>query len=126
MENIENLSETMSEIKKHLRKLASVVENEATFTFIDVKIHNKARIDDVLCCVEANFPAEYKTLVRLSSHKDYKSVAIYHSLKRYIQRKFFFSSSKYLIQYGEAVSCINSFSKVLEHDLKKLSESSAK
>lgn len=121
---MENLTETITEIKKHLKKLIFVIDNESTFTFADIKIHKKARMDDVICCVEANFPNEYKKLIRLPQHKDYKSIAMYYSIKSLIQRKCFFSSSSYMVQYKTAIAYINNFSKVLEQDLKKLANSS--
>lgn len=117
---MENIDESISEVKKYLRKLSSVIQNESQFTFLDVKILNKNRIDDIICCMEACLPPEYKKLIKFPSHKEYKSVGLYYSLKGLLFRKFIFSSSSYLIQYGVAQTHIDSFMKVMESDIKRL------
>ena len=58
-----NPDEASIEIKKYLRKLVKIINEEASFTFFKVKIVEKKRIDDILCCVDATFPDEYKSLL---------------------------------------------------------------
>ncbi len=111
--------ESIIELKKHLRKLQNIIENNASFTFFKVKIVDKNRIDDILCCIEASFPDEYKKLFRNASSK-YKSVSLWHSLRASIQRKFILSSDSYLVKHKVAVNLIAGFSAILEQDIRFL------
>lgn len=119
---MKDTNEILLEIRKYLKKLAATIDSEATFCFFKSRIFNKTKIDDLICCVEANFPEEYKKLLRSKSSQSFKSVGIYYSLKRTIQKKFFFSSSSYLIEYRKAMSLIATFSSLLDFDLKKLNQ----
>ncbi len=114
------VDESIIELRKHLRKLSNVINNNASFTLFKVKVVDKNRIDDVLCCIEASFPDEYKKILKQKQAGRYKSVSLYHSLKASIQRKFIFSSESYLIRHKDAQSLIAGFSVILEQDIKFL------
>ncbi len=114
------VDESIIELRKHLKKLSNVIENNASFTFFKVKVVDKNRIDDILCCIEATFPDEYKKLLKQKQTGKYKSISLYHSLRASIQRKFIFSSEAYLIRYKDAQSFIAGFSVILEQDIKFL------
>ncbi len=114
------VDESIIELRKYLKKLSNVIENNASFTFFKVKVVDKNRIDDILCCIEATFPDEYKKLLKQKQTGKYKSISLYHSLRASIQRKFIFSSEAYLIRYKDAQSFIAEFSVILEQDIKFL------
>lgn len=112
--------EAIIELKKYLKKLSFVISSQASFTFFKVKVVDKNKIDDILCCIEACFPDEYKKLLRQKRGSSLKSIALYQSLRASIQRKNVFSSSTYLIRYKSALSLIAGFSVILEQDIRFL------
>ncbi len=114
------VDESIIELRKHLKKLSNVINNNSSFTFLKVKIVDKNRIDDVLCCIEASFPDEYKKLLRQKKSSGLKSIALYHSLRASIQRKFIFSSESYCVRYKDAQSIIAGFTVILEQDIRYL------
>lgn len=114
------VDESIIELKKHLKKLSNIITNNASFTFFKLKIVDKNRIDDVLCCIEASFPDEYKKLLRQKKSSGLKSIALYHSLKASIQRRFIFSSESYSVKYKDALSIIAGFTVILEQDIRFL------
>lgn len=111
------IDESIIELKKHLKKLTTVINNNASFTFFKIKVVDKNRVDDVLCCIEACFPDEYKKILKQKTSK-YRSVTLYHSLKASIQRRFILSSESYSIKYKDALSLIAGFAIVLEQDIR--------
>lgn len=117
---IKNIDESISDVTKFLKKLTFAIQNESKFTFLNYKIVDKNRVDDIICCLEASMPSEYKKLIKLPSHKTYKSVDMYASLKKLLFRKFMFSSSSYFIDYGLAQSHIHSLIKIMEADIRRI------
>lgn len=117
---MENIDESITNAMKFLKKLNFVIQNEAKFTFIDSKVVDKSRIDDIVCCFEASLPSEYKKLIKSPTHKMYRSIAMYHSLRSLIFRKFIFSSSLYLIKFGLVQSHVANLVKIMESDIRRL------
>lgn len=114
------VDESIIELKKHLRKLSNVIINNSSFTFFKIKVVDKNRIDDILCCIEASFPDEYKKLLRQKKGGEFKSIALYHSLRASIQRKYIFSSESYCVRYKDAQSIIAGLIVILEQDIRFL------
>ena len=105
------------EFKKYLRKLLKVVMQEATFSLIKSKIIDKNRIDDVLCCVEASWPEDYKRYITKVNSKKLKSPIYYKQMVLAIKNKFLFSTSCYSVRYDNAVQAINMLIKSIDTDM---------
>lgn len=112
--------ETIAEVKKYLKKLESIIENQASFTFITTKLINKSILDDVLCCIEASLPNEYKIYSKRKSERAVKSYAMLKILHATIKRRFLLSSSYYLVKYKEAIEIIEKLPKVLRDDINRI------
>ena len=112
-----NPQEASIELKKYLKKLATLIERDASFTFIKTKIVDKKKVDDILCCIEASLPDEYKTFVKKSGAKSLKSNFLYVQILGAVKNKFLFSTSVYKVKHGEALSLIASMIKALDSDI---------
>jgi hypothetical protein len=109
---------TMQELNKYLKKLELLILNGGEFTFLHTKLVKKNSIDDLLCCIEASIPDEYKEYVKKKSTKKMESELLYAALKSFIQNKFMFSSSLYSVQYKRAAKIITDYQRALNSDLK--------
>lgn len=112
-----NPQETSIELKKYLKKLMFLIEREAIFTFIKTKIVDKKKIDDILCCIEATFPEEYRAFIKKSGTRGLKSYSLYLKIMEAIKNKFLFSTSVYRVKHGEAMSLIASMMKTIDSDI---------
>ena len=121
-----NPDEVSLEIKKYLKNLARVISQEASFTFFKVKIVEKKRIDDILCCVDATFPDEYKAYVKKYGIKSLRTAGQYRQLQDCIRRKFWLNPESYAVLYNDAIGLISMISTSIDLDFKRLfnSESS--
>ena len=117
-----NPDESIAELKKHFKKLQYVIDNDAVFTLFDSKVLRKNMIDDVLCCIEASFPAEYKEYIKQQGANKIKSRFYYDILKEKIQNKFMFSSSHYSVKFKETPQLISSIIKNLGSDFRIICE----
>lgn len=115
-----NLDESILECQKYLKSLQKVINNHASLTLLKIKVVNKNRIDDILCCLEASFPDEYKKLLKQKNASQFKSISLYRAIKENIQKKWIFSSNDYSVKYKEAQSLISGFSVILEQDIRFL------
>ena len=113
-----NPQESTVEFKKYLKKLLQVIEREASFTLISSKIYDKKRIDDILCCIEASWPEDYKKYIAKFDTKKVKSTLFYNKLMLAVKNKFFFSTNCYSVNYNEAVSAITSLLVAIENDMR--------
>lgn len=112
-----NPQEASIELKKYLKKLSRIIEQEATFTFIKSKIVDKNKIDDILCCIDATFPDEYRAFIKKSGARGLKSYALYLQILGAIKNKFMFSTSVYKVRHGDALSLISSMINSLDSDI---------
>jgi len=55
-----NIYESANEIKAYANKLLKIIQRETTFSFMNLRLVNKNRVDDILCCIDASFPEEYR------------------------------------------------------------------
>ncbi len=115
-----NPEETSLEIKKYLKKLTKIITTEASFTFFKVKIVEKRRIDDILCCVDATFPDEYKAYVKKHGIKSLRTAGQYRQLQDSIRRKFWLSPNSYAILYNDAIGLISMITSSIDSDFKRL------
>ena len=111
------------EIKKYLKKLTNVINKDHCFAFFSKRLYNKKRIDDLLCCIEASFPTEYKNYIKTQGSRNLRSYQSYTELVKTLHSKFILSSDYYFFPCAKAISIINCFSQLLDSDIKKVNES---
>lgn len=104
-------------IAKYLKKLQYTINNEEIITLINVKIIDKKRIDDILCCIEASWPEEYKAYLSRDDARNLKSHSCYLQLLQLIKNKFLFSNSVYAVQYQSVPRVITLLLNSLESDI---------
>lgn len=115
---MENAEENISELQKYLRKLKNIIETEASFSFGDTKIVDKKKIDDVLCCVEANIPNMYKAYLKKGGPRKLSSNNCYLQLLVAIKNKFFLSTNVYKVDAVDSIGCINVLLKTWASDIR--------
>lgn len=113
-----NPQESTIEFKKYLKKLLQVIENEASFFLLSSRIIDKKRIDDVMCCIEASWPEDYKKYIAKFDTKKIKSPLYYKQLILAVKNRFFFSTSYYSVNYRLALQAIHSLSTSIESDMR--------
>lgn len=120
-----NPQEALLETRKYLKRLKSIIENQAKWTFLKTKVLDKSVIDDVLCCVEASLPDEYKEFAKKKGGRTLKSYAMLMELHASIKGRFLFSSASYLVRYREAIALIDNLPKSLNYDINRICNSSS-
>ena len=111
------MHECTTEFKKYLKKLHQVIENESKFDFWGTRIIDKSRFDDVFCCIEANWPADYKKFLQYLDARKLRSPMCYTALVAATKNKFFFSSSYYAVKYTKAIQAISSLMLSIDDDM---------
>lgn len=102
------------ELKKYLKKLQYLIEKEASFTLVKTKIVDKKKIDDILCCIEATFPDDYKKFVK---SRKLKSYTYYIQLLEAIKNRFWLSTMVYSVRHNEAMVLIAGMLNSIESDI---------
>lgn len=113
-----NPDEATIELKKYLKKLKYLIENDASFSLFNTAIVDKKKIDDILCCVEASIPEDYRAFVKKNGAHRLKSYSNYTQLLKAIKNKFFLSSNMYKINFSEAIKYIQLYSRAIDSDIK--------
>ena len=117
--------ESTKEVKKYLKRLLTVLRTDAVFSFLKTKLYNKSRIDDILCCVEASFPDEYKKLIKSMQARDLKSYKYYVQLSNELRKKFFLCESLYQINYRAVEALVNGINAAIDSDMKYIKNSTS-
>ena len=117
-----NTQDTAVAIKNYLFKLKKLIESDTLFTFGGIKVINKAKIDDILCCVEGSLPQEYRDYLKKYGGIKLKSKYYLNQLHVAIKNRFLFSSTNYAVRVKDAEQMINSIIHVIESDLDKIME----
>ena len=112
--------DSVIELKKYLKKLRILIENDAIFTLFKVKIVDKKKVDDLLCCIESSFPAEYKVFVNRVGSDRVKSHAFYNKLLGAIKNKFMFSTDVYAVNHKDALGYIVGLQNALSSDIENI------
>ena len=118
-----NPDDTIAELQKYLKKLEKIIINEASFSFGNNKIVSKSKLDDILCCIEATFPQEYKIFAQRNSSKKLKSYEYFKQLQNAIRRNFFLSGNSYSVDFARSKQLIGSISSSISYDMRILTES---
>jgi len=117
-----NVDEVVLNVKKYLKKMMYIVNNNASFALPNVRIVSKNKIDDIMCCVEAAFPPEYRQYIQKFGTVGLKSNTYMARINTTIKNKFFLSSNVYAVKHRELESLISGFVSALRSDLERISE----
>ena len=115
---MQNADEIIGNLKKYIKRLSTAVTNEAVFNLGGTKLLNKARIDDLLCCIEATFPQEYKTYGKNITAKKLRSKQAWQELNTALKKKFFLNGDLYIIKTNEVIGSIQVFQKTIDPDIR--------
>ena len=117
-----NIYESANEIKAYANKLLKIIQRETTFSFMNLRLVNKNRVDDILCCIDASFPEEYKIYTQKGKNKRLDTRLHYYQVLQAIKNKFVLSPSSYKVYYKEAVTAISKFITAIDKDFVKIAE----
>ena len=118
-----HLQESAQTIKKYLSKLALVIQKESTLSFFKTKLIDKSRIDDIICCIEASFPDEYKAVIRRTGTGGYiKTYKHWQQVLFAVRNNFKLVPTFYSVKADDALRAIASMSTGIESDFKRLRE----
>ena len=106
-------------LKEYLRKLLYIIEKDASFTFMEVKIVSKKRIDDIVCCIEASFPEIYKEQALKKSNR-IRSYQYFQKLLRAVNNTLVRGSSLNLVYYKQAQKYISYILTFIDSDIKEI------
>ncbi len=115
-----NSIDVLSTAKTYLRKLKKIINEEASFTLINVKILKKAKIDDILCCIEGALPQEYRDYIKKYGANSLKSNTYIRRLHAAIKNRFMFSTNSYAVRYKETEPLIEMIISALNADLNRV------
>lgn len=113
----------ITELSKYIKKLTFYVSREATFNIGNIKILDKSRVDDLLCCIESSLPDAFKKHIRHVRNDRPKSQICYMQLISSVRKKFFLSSGHYIVKESEIISVTKAFLANIESDLRALKNS---
>lgn len=113
-----NPDDNISDLRKYLKKLRNTIEKEALFSIFDSKIMDKKKVDDILCCIEASFPKEYRDFVKTNGINRLRSSQAYMSLQQAIKNKFFFSTNLYEVIFSKTIASITALEANLDSDMR--------
>ena len=111
-------------LKNYYDKLARVLKNEASFEMFGKAIFDKRRIDDAICCIDANFPNEFKEYQRSAGNLagSVETFRLYNMLITNIKNKPPMGNSSYLVNVQEALRIIDKLKFAASSDFNYIKE----
>ena len=113
---MKTLDEQLQDLKLYLIKLKRIVTNESSFSLGNKRIISKARVDDIVCCVQANYPDDYTEYVKRNGIKSLQSHLCYQQLLAVVTKKFILSPNHYLIDFARFMSLLNMLVQTMEKE----------
>ena len=117
-----NPQEVAISVKNYLTKLKRIINYESTFTFGNTKIVSKAKIDDILCCVEGSLPQEYRDYLKKYGSNKLKSSLYLAQLHAAIKHRFFLSTTSYAVDRKNTEQLIAAINSIISSDLNKITQ----
>lgn len=101
------MEEINSNLGTYINKLIKTIETQASFSFGNKRIVNKTRIDDILCCIDVNFPKILKAFQKeYDADKNVRSFSIYQSLINNIKITPFWNKDSYMVNYKQVLDIV--------------------
>ena len=117
---MKTLEEQIKDFNLYLNKLKRVVSTEKSFSFGSVRIVSKAKIDDVICCIQSSYPPDYKDYVKRNGVKSLQTYLYYQQVLNIATKKFILSSGHYQIDYLQLEKQISTLSQLAQNEIKKI------
>ena len=112
------------ELKKYLKKLIFVIENETTFSFFNTVFVDTKRLDDILCCIEASWPESYKAFMSKKRNSKIRSSLAYKKAILAIKNKFILSPNLCIVHRKAAIAEIIKVLTYIDEDLRFIEKNS--
>lgn len=116
--------DALIELKNYFKKLQKIIAKEADFKFFGKSFLKKNKVDDILCCIIATLPSEYKKNMRVASGRKLSSVIAYNALFGAIKKKCPFSSDKYMVDSKKANQLISTIINTIGRDISYIEKNS--
>lgn len=114
-----NPEEIIADLQKYLKKLNTIINEESSCGILGGRSASKARIDDILCCIEGSFPEEYKRYIeRYGAASKLKSYKYFQQLQDAIKKKNVWNKNSYSIEINEANKFIKAMQSTLPSDIR--------
>ena len=114
-----NPEESIAELQKYFKKLSRIINEESSYGLFGGRSVNKARVDDIICCIEGSFPEEYKRYIdRYGLASRVKSYRYFQQLQSAIKNKNFWNGNSYSVNMNDANQLIKSIQAVLPGDIR--------
>ena len=115
-----NIEQELENLNSYIQKLRKIVSFDCSFTFGNTKIVNKSRIDDVICCIQASYPKDYKEYVKRNGTKSLETYLFFQKMLSVATNKWFLSSNFYAINYAELETSIQIFMNTAKKEIRKI------
>lgn len=122
---METLEEQLQKLNLYLNKLKRIVSTEKTFSFGNVRIVSKAKIDDIICCIQASYPKDYEDYVKRNGIKSLQTYLYYQQILTVATKKFMLSPDQYQVDYVQLEKLIATIMQLAENEMKKVIEDSS-
>lgn len=100
-------------IVNYFEKLQKIILHNVDLSLGNKKIIKKGKIDDILCCIIAKLPNEYKK----NNMDKYNSVIIFKNLYNQLRQTFFLLPDYYVINYNNVSLLLTQIKKTLIEDI---------
>lgn len=118
---MENYTDSITEIKKYLNKLKMAVNSQALFFNMgNWHLVKKNKIDDLICCIEANIPQKIRANINKINKIDLGSIETFKHLKNILTKKFILNNNLYSINSNITNSYIQHIINNIENDIKHI------
>ena len=116
---MQNDNELLANLNGYYDKLIKILRYEASFKLAGKGIYDKTRIDDVMCCIDANFPKEFQQYKEKYGdiNRQIRTLKLNVQLTETIKRKPPIGTSSYMVKIEEALSVIERLKKAIPADL---------
>ena len=113
---MKTLDEQLQDLKLYLNKLKRIITNESSFSFGNKRIISKSRVDDIVCCVLANYPDDFTEYVKRNGIKSLQSHLCYQQLLAVVTKKFILSPEHYLIDFARFIGLLGMLIQTMEKE----------
>ena len=122
---MKTLEEQLQDLNLYINKLKRIVMNESSFSLGNTRIVSRARIDDVICCMQASYPKDYTDFVKRNGTKKLQTYLCFQQLLAVSTKKFVLSSGHYSVDYAKFMSVINTLVQTMTREMKMVIEDSS-
>lgn len=116
--------EELFKLKEYFDKLLKTINSQAVFTLGNVKYVNKQKLDDILCCIDINFPKELMRFQKKygNTNSNIKSFKIYQQIINNIKIKPLIGKANYAVRFEEVKILIDKIGRTFSSDMKYIQE----